>query len=161
MYESETLLSNFGLNYLKSLCADLADEDLTTLTESTGKTPQWILGHLRIAGELGVQLLGGEPACGDDWFGAYGPGSTPGADGAPQFSVSEIIQHIESAYERLLAATASASPEQLNAESPFEPLKQAFPTIGNLVSHLLATHFAYHLAQLSACRRGKGLPVIF
>ncbi len=161
MHESETLLSSFGLDYLKNLCADLADEDLTTLTESTGKTPQWILGHLRIAGELGVQLLGGEPACGEDWFAAFGPGSAPGSDGAPQFTVAEVLEQIESAYGRLLSSAKSASSEQLNAPSPFEPLKEPFPTVGNLVSHLLATHFAYHLAQLSACRRGKGLPIIF
>ena len=161
MFESETTLLNFALDYLKNLCADLDDADLTTLSESTGKTPQWILGHLRIASEFGIQMLGAEPACGPDWFAAYGPGSQPNSEDSPAFSVASVLDDIGSGYARLLELTKAASSETLGEKHGFEPLEPAIMSKSDLMSHLLTTHFTYHLAQLSACRRGKGLGVIF
>lgn len=161
MFESETTLLNFALGYLKTLCADLTDDDLTALSESTSKTPQWILGHLRIAAEFGNQMLGEQPACGEDWFAAYGPGSQPKATDAPTFTVASVMADIESGYERLLKLSKAASAETLAERHGFEPLEPAIMTKSELMSHLLTTHITYHLAQLSACRRAKGLTTIF
>lgn len=160
MFESETMLVNFATGYLKTIAADLNDGDLTTLTESTGKTPQWILGHLRVVAEFGCKLLGSEPACGDDWFAAFGPGSQPG-DNAPAFTVESILADIEQGYSRLLEMTKAASNEVLEQKHGFEPLEPAISTKRDLMSHLLTTHITYHLAQLSACRQSKGLAPVF
>lgn len=161
IFESETMLVNFAIGYLKKVAADLNDEDLSTLTESTGKTPQWILGHLRIASELGSNMLGAEPACGEDWFVAYGPGSKPGDANAPAFTVSDVVADIEEGYSRLLGLTKNASKELLDEKHGFEPLEPAISSKRDLMSHLLTTHITYHLAQLSACRRVKGLDPVF
>lgn len=161
IFESETLLVNFALGYLKNIASDLNDEDLGALTESTGKTPQWILGHLRIAAELGNKMLGAEPACGDDWFAAFGPGSKPGDTNAPTFSVSSIVADIEEGYSRLLKLTKEASQEVLAEKHGFAPLEPAISSKSDLMSHLLTTHITYHLAQLSACRQAKGQAPIF
>ena len=161
IFESETTLVKFAIHYLKTLAADLSDKELTTLTESTGKTPQWILGHLRIASEFGIQILGDDPACGEEWFAAYGPGSQPGADDAPAFTVAEILGDIENGYERLLELSKAASGDLLNEKHGFKPLEPKLPSKRDLISHLLTTHIMYHLAQLSACRRTKGMSPIF
>ena len=155
------MLVNFSIGYLKTIAADLNDDDLTTLTDSTGKTPQWILGHLRIAAELGCKILGAEPSCGDDWFAAYGPGSKPGDANAPAFPVAGILTDIEQGYARLLELTKAAPKELLDESHGFDPLEPAIMTKGELMSHLLATHISYHLAQLSACRQSKGLNPVF
>ena len=152
---------NFALNYLKTIASDLRDEDLTSLTESTGKTPQWILGHLRIASEFGSKLLGAEPACGDDWFAAYGPGSDPKNTNAPEFAIAEILVDIETGYLRLLELTKAASLELLAEKHGFEALEPAISSKRDMMSHLLTTHMTYHLAQLSACRQTKGLTPVF
>ncbi len=134
---------------------------MTTLTDSTGKTPQWILGHLHIASEFGSKLLGAEAACGDDWFAAYGPGSQPGDKKAPTFTVEDILVDIEKGYVRLLELTKAASEELLEEKHGFAPLEPAISSKRDLMSHLLTTHITYHLAQLSACRQAKGLSHVF
>ena len=161
MFESETTLVNFGIGYLKTIAADLKDEDLTTLKESTGKTPQWILGHLRIASEFGSKMLGAEPGCGDDWFAAYGPGSQPGDSSAPAFTITDVLADIEKGYLRLLELTKNASQEQLDQKHGFEVLEPEISTKRDFMSHLLTTHITYHLAQLSACRQVKGNSPVF
>lgn len=155
------MLVKFALDYLKTIAADLEDSDLTTLSESTGKTPQWILGHLRIASEFGSKILGAEPGCGDDWFAAYGPGSQPGDSNAPEFTIASVLADIEQGYLRLLELSKNASKELLDTEHEFAPLKPAISNNRDFMSHLLTTHITYHLAQLSACRQGKGLTAVF
>lgn len=161
MFESETTLVAFAIGYLKTIAADLKDDDLTTLTESTGKTPQWILGHLRIAAELGSKLLGADPDCGEDWFAAYGPGSQPGDANAPTFTVAEVLADIEKGYSRLLELTKNSPQELLDTKHGFTPLEPALSSKRDLMSHLLTTHITYHLAQLSACRQAKGHAPVF
>ena len=155
------MLVNFAIGYLKKIAIDLNDDDLTTLKESTGKTPQWILGHLRMAAEFGNKMLGAEPACGEDWFVAYGPGSRPGDPNAPTFTVSECIAEIETGYSRLLQLCKDAPQELLDERHGFEPLEPAIMSKSDLMSHLLTTHITYHLAQLSACRQAKGHSPVF
>lgn len=161
IFESETVLKTFAIGYLKRIAADFGDEDLSTLSESTGKTPQWILGHLRIASEIGSKMLGAEPACGEDWFTAFGPGSQPRDQTAPTFTVAEVVVAIEEGYDRLLSLAKDASNELLDEKHGFEPLEPAISTKRDFMSHLLTTHITYHLAQLSACRRAKGLNPVF
>lgn len=160
-FETETTLVNFSLGYLNTIVADFTDDDLTVLTESTDKTPQWILGHLRVVAELGNKMLGAEPACDDNWFAAYGPGSQPGDTNAPTFTLSQVIDDIQVGYTRLLKLTKEASQETLDQNHGFTPLEPAIMSKQDLMSHLLTTHISYHLAQLSACRRAKGLAPVF
>jgi hypothetical protein len=114
-----------------------------------------------MASEFGSKLLGAVPACGDDWFAAYGPGSQPGTNDAPEFTVVGILADIENGYARLLKLTKAASEELLDEQHGFEPLEPTISSKRDLMSHLLTTHFTYHLAQLSACRRAKGLSSVF
>lgn len=106
-------------------------------------------------------MLGAEPMCGDDWFAVYGPGSQPGTPDAPTFSVEAVLADIEAGYHRLLELTKSASTDVLAEKHGFEPLEPAIMSKRDLMAHLLTTHFTYHLAQLSACRRSKGMPPVF
>lgn len=105
-------------------------------------------------------MLGAEPACGDDWFAAFGPGSKA-SDSAPTFTVAEIVADLENGYARLLELTKNASQELLEEKHGFEPLEPALMSKRDFMSHLLTTHITYHLAQLSACRQAKGLDPVF
>jgi len=114
-----------------------------------------------MASELGSKMLGAEPACGDDWFAAFGPGSQPGDEAAPTFTLTEVLADIEQGYSRLLELTKNASQELLDSKHGFAPLEPAISTKGELMSHLLTTHITYHAAQLSACRQAKGHAPVF
>ena len=50
-----------------------------------------------------------------------------------------------------------AAPNRL----PIRFLLRHLPTVGDLLAHLLTTHSAYHLGQLSTWRRAAGLPEVF
>ena len=106
-------------------------------------------------------MLGAEPGCGDDWFAAYGPGSTPGDSNAPAFTVASVLADIEQGYTRLLELSKSASQELLDEKHGLEFLEPALMSKRDFMSHLLTTHITYHLAQLSACRQSKGLNPVF
>ena len=106
-------------------------------------------------------MLGAEPACGDDWFAAFGPGSKPDAANAPAFTVADIVADIEKGYSRLLELTKAAPQELLDSKHGFAPLEPALMTKRDFMSHLLTTHIMYHLAQLSACRQAKGHAPVF
>ena len=99
--QTEEPLANFNPGYLLAIPQDHGADDLTTLDESTGNTPPWILGHLPIASESASQVLWAEPGCGPDWFAACGSRSQPRADNAPPSTMSEILSAIETGYPGL------------------------------------------------------------
>ncbi|MDB4731709.1 DinB family protein, partial [bacterium] len=111
-----------------------------------------------LAADLAASLLGEEMGTDDAWMQTYGPGSTPVDDRGTYPSKAELLQKLESTCERAESLAIGASQDQLVAanETPFFP--KQFPTVGDLLTHLLTTHAAMHLGQLSAWRRtvGKG-----
>ena len=93
-------------------------------------------------------MLGAEPGCGDDWFAAYGPGSTPGDSNAPAFTVASVLADIEQGYTRLLELSKSASQELLDQKHGLEFLEPVLMSKRDLMSHLLSTHITFHACLL-------------
>ena len=62
----------------------------------------------------------------------------------------------------LCQAAANADAEALAAPNEIELLEGSpLVTRGDLLSHLLTTHFSFHVAQLSAWRRAAGHAHLF
>lgn len=160
MFENEATLATFCCEYLSMISKDLTDADLKV--ETNGKTPQWILGHLRVVADMPRPMVGLEPKLDSSWLSAYGPGSTPGNSEAPGFELATLVRETISAYQELVAAAKNADADVLAQPHGLELLKgTALKSRADLLSHLFATHFSYHLAQLSACRQSKGLGPMF
>ena len=160
MFKNEFVLNAFNREYLQNIANDLTDSDLDTVT--TGKTPRWILGHLRVVADMPREMVGLAPQLDETWGAGYGPGSKTADPSAPSFNVKQIVAETIAAYEELADAAQQADAEVMSQPHGLGLLDgTALKTRGDLLSHLLSTHFAFHLAQLSACRQAKGMGPMF
>ena len=159
-FERETTLARFAAGYARSLAADLDDAALADQPAPGVNHPAWILGHLAIATDYARQLLGLPMACPQAWHAQFGPGSTPEPDRASYPTKAELLGALEAGIAAVLEALPGADPAALAQPHgvPIAFLKDAFPTRADLLAHLLTTHAAAHLGQLSLWRRWKGLP---
>ena len=157
MFERELTLYEFNLNYLRMLMADLAESDLGMAPFEGGNPPVWILGHLATATDYAARLLGLEATCPRRWQKQFAPGTKPADLKPPLPTKSELLAAIEEVHRRVSQAAQSASAEAMNKPHDLELLKPTvLTTNGDVVAHLMTTHIAFHLAQLSACRRKSG-----
>jgi hypothetical protein len=162
MFDRELTLYKFNLKYLRSLVADLTDDDLKKEPFPGGNPPVWILGHLAVSTDYAGRMLGLKRECPREWHAMFGPTTKPADLPATLPNKEELVAAIESGHRRVAEAAAAAPPEVIEALArphAIEILKQSvLKTNGDVLAHLLCTHAAFHLAQLSACRRSNGKP---
>ena len=98
------------------------------------------------------------------WGENFGPGTTPleYADGFEPPTKAELLAAIREGHARVEAALDDADLDALALDdpNPIEFLREPFPTKRDFLAHLLTTHDAIHLGQLSAWRRAAGLPAV-
>ena len=141
---------------LLSMAEELSEEHLVEAW-GEGNPPSWIIGHLSIANEFGVASLGGEPELLDQWMPVFGPGSPPTGDHPKK---SELIDMFQRSSERFLEAVKNSSDEQFSKDRESPILAKELPKVIDMVGHLLTTHLALHVGQLSGWRRAKGMASI-
>lgn len=161
MFEIPLTLYRFNLAYLHQLTEDIPNETFSQAAFSGGKPARWIFGHLAISHDFIFGLLGEPTTCPQEWMTQFGPGSDPHITGGP--TATELLAAIHSSAKLVEQAVPRATPEQLAARHsvPIKILLRHTPTVGDLVGHLLTTHMASHLGQLSVWRRQMGYPVLF
>ena len=167
MFDSHRVLYRMLLGYSERLTADLTDGHLTLRPAGTITPPVWLLGHMAMAGPYALGLLGGEgladyvPAA---WTENFGPGSTPLEydDGFTPPTLAELTAAIRTGHARVERALDAADFDALDLDgpNPVEFLIASIPTKRDMLAHLLTTHDAIHLGQLSAWRRAAGLPAV-
>lgn len=160
MFQTESLTNAFCCDYLQKIASDISNSDLDSKTN--GKTPRWILGHLRVVADMPRPMVGLESQLDENWGASFGPGSSIGAEDAPTFEVDQVVADTVAAYQELADALQQADPESLAKPHGLELLNGTpLKTCQDLLTHLLSTHFSFHLAQLSACRQAKGMKKLF
>jgi hypothetical protein len=107
-------------------------------------------------------MLGERPVCPREWHQQFAPGTKPAEVAQPYPSKRDLVGAIIHGHERVATALRDADLSKLNEPHAVELLKPTnLKTNLDVLGHLITTHVAFHVAQLSACRRGKGLgPVI-
>ena len=167
MFDSHRVLYRMLLNYGERLTADLTDDHLAQVPAGNLTPPVWLLGHVAIVGPYALGLLGREDLADyvpQSWAENFGPGTTPlrYAEGFTPPSLGELRATIRTGHERVEGALDAADFEALNLHepNPIDFLVASFPTKRDLLAHLLTTHDAIHLGQLSAWRRAAGLPAV-
>lgn len=142
--------------YAEKLVFDLNDDELTVQPHPGMNHPAWVLGHVALGSDFVASLLGKELQTDDAWMKTFGPGSVPVDDRAAYPAKTELMDMMTKTHERAINLLEAATPDELSApnQTPFFP--EQFPTIGDLATHLITTHAAMHLGQLSAWRRCVG-----
>lgn len=161
MFENEIVINEFQLRMLARITADLPESQLFQPGAGHGHPPAWILGHLAICGEIGQKLLGGKITH-PRWLVLFGPGSSDQIAEDTALSIPSLVQANTDAYALFRSMAVQADPQRLQAPHGAEILKgTGIDTVGQLITHLLTSHFAAHLAQLSSCRRAEGHKALF
>jgi hypothetical protein len=161
MFERESRLNEFLLGYFKNVVQDIPAAEITQRAAGGGHPPVWILGHLAICPELG------ETYCGVEWKHPlwkerFGPGSPDDVPDADSFSKDQLVDAIVQGYPRMVQTASAADPSLFEKPHGLALLDGTpIKTRGDLVAHLLTSHFAFHLAQLSGWRRSAGHGPLF
>lgn len=160
MFEYARKLYDFQLDYARLLVRDIDDARLAEQPVSGMNHGAWILGHMAISTDFALPLFGEPKVCSEDWHARFGPGSVVQTDRGAYPGKEELLDALARGHEAVARASMIATPEAMERLHPVEIafLKQSLPTVGDLVSHLMTTHEAIHLGQLSAWRRALGMP---
>jgi len=148
------------LQYGRLLTADLNDSQLAMQPAPGINTPVWILGHLAVVADNGLEILGQPKVCPESWHRAFGTGTKPDAVPRPHPAKAELLAAVERGHDLLTRAVTTASQAILDAPDPISFLRAGLPTVADLLAHLMTTHEGIHLGQLSAWRRLLGLPTV-
>jgi hypothetical protein len=161
MFDSAIVINEFQCKGFEKIAADITEQSFFEPSAGHGHSPAWIIGHLAISAEAGMQYFGRAIAH-PEWSPLFGVGSsgqvTPSEAICKEVLQSALLQN----YHDLREFAAQASPEAMSQPHriPFfhgTPIK----TVGNCIMLLLTSHFASHLSQLSSCRRAAGFAPLF
>src|SRR3990172_723303 len=158
MFDREIKLYAFMLQYCRLLTNDIEESQMSVQPTPGVNPPVWILGHLAAATDYATRMLGEKAVLPESWHRMFGRGSKLLEDTQPYPTKKELLAAIEAGHERVTAAARNADPERLAGPHNVDLLKDLLPTMGDVVAHLMTTHPATHLGQLSAWRRQMGKP---
>ncbi len=153
-------LCRFLLDYLEKITGEMTSQDLLT-GMGDANPPGWILGHLAVVADLAGLTMKLPRKCPAAWHKAFGPGSVPSRE-IPQQTAAEWMAAIRAGYEGVLAALPTV--DDALADQPHGvPLLAGskIATKGQLLTHIVTTHLATHVGQLSAWRRSQGQKPLF
>lgn len=162
MFDSMIPLNAFNRSYLSRLMQEIDDSELDATFGPESHSARWILAHLAIAVDYGFMQLETPFAASKLWHKTYGPGSEPASNKDVRPSKAELMSFIEVNYGKLCQSALLGDAKKLSAPHGV-PLLEGTPLISkaDLLGHILTTHFATHLGQLSSWRRLAGLPPLF
>ena len=157
MLEQQCRLYKFNLFLLEKMTEDISDSELSQQTAPGTNPPIWILGHLAVSTDYASKTLGIPTACPKAWHVDFGPGSTPLKMHDPAPTKDQLMEAIRSGHQRVTDAARNVTAEHLAAPHPVALLRGSpVETVGDLITHLMNTHEAMHIGQLSMWRRLTG-----
>jgi hypothetical protein len=155
------ILNSFELNveFLKRLVSDLDDHQMIRQPNGVPNHPAWTIGHLVYS----CQQIGGEinlsPWLPSEWEAKFGTGSLPVEDATAYPSKVELLIAYDDGQHRLASRLKALERSDMALPLPDVRYRDQFPTVGHAVLHILSSHTALHLGQLTVWRRLMGLSV--
>jgi hypothetical protein len=145
------------LDYLRRMVADVPVEMFTRQVAGAVNHPAWVIGHLTYS----CQAIGGEvgivPWLPGNWQELFGTGSTPLDRPNVYPGKPDLLAALADGQSRVVRRLAELGEAVLGAPLPDERHRTMFPTIGDAVLHILTSHAAVHVGQVTVWRRVVGL----
>jgi len=161
MFETQIHLYDFMRGYCHQIMADVGDDQLAHRPFERANPPGWILGHLAICTDFAATMLGGRRDCPKPWHELFSPKSVPSSDPASYPKKTELLAAYDEGHQRVVEVLNSAAAEVLDQPHSIDFLRgSAIVTVRDLVGHLMTTHEAFHVGQLSTWRRQMGFAPI-
>ncbi len=155
------ILTNLEFNrqVTRRLLDDVEDGRLAEQPPGIRNHAAWQLGHIAYSLEGANHMLGGSFALPAGWSDKYGMGSEPLADRSAYPSKAELLGQLGEASDAAASAVRGCDAAALDAANPVpDPtFQKMMPTLGDAVTFLVNSHYAYHLGQVSGWRRAIGL----
>lgn len=148
-------IARLSLRYAEANLADIPEDKMTALPAGLVNHPAWIVGHIVLAAERTVQLLGGQAACTDECAALFQDPPTEAGGDFP--AKAELLAALTDVYDRLVKAFEAAGDDLLAQTLPVEDMREVFPTIGDMAVGVLTLHPALHLGQLAAWRTAMSM----
>jgi hypothetical protein len=161
MLENTIRVNLFLLQYTRTLVGDIADERMAEQPVAGVNHPAWILGHLAWTADNALAMLGAAKTLPAEWVPLFARESKPSASRGMYPSKDELLHALARSYEQVRQKVAAAAPEQLAAPTTNPRVKDALPTLKELIAMILTGHVGIHLGQLTSWRRMIGLPPMF
>lgn len=162
MFDNEIVLSKFMLGYVQSLMSDVSEADMDRRPIPGGNPPRWILTHLAICTDYAARALGSDMRCPKVWHTTFGPGSSSDATLDPKPTKEELMAALTAGVERVNDLASHADATKLGGPHGLSILQTTpIQTLRQFVAHLMTTHIAGHIGQLSAWRRAMGRAPLF
>jgi DinB superfamily len=157
MFDRELRLYALMNGLLQKLLADVDETRFQHPLCEGGNSPAWIVSHLAIVNDYCLKNLGDQRIAPAEWHKRFRPGAMPKDDTAPRPTKAELFQVLEKGRRRIFETAANVDPEKMDQPQTSDFFKDSpVKTIGDVVAHLLTTHFAFHVGQISAWRRLEG-----
>lgn len=142
---------------VEKLLASIPPDKITAQGTPTENHALWTMGHLATTYAWFRSLVDGKQTPVPEKFQeAFGMGSTPVADAAAYPSAAEVRRQFNATFKALLRAIDAIKPADLHKPPAAEAYGLAPTRLG--VAYAAAWHEGWHSGQLSALRRGLGLP---
>lgn len=162
MFEREINVCSFTLAYANRMLADVTDDRLAFQPSPLANPPVWILGHLAVIADYGLEILGHARRCSAAWHKAFAPGSNSSAGEFPVHDKATLLATLDGSYKALMAAAAKSTEAAAETRISLPVFKDTpIQTVGDLITHILTSHMSLHLGQLSAWRRSMGYAALF
>lgn len=150
-----THIARMNVRYAEANLADIPAEKMTALPAGLTNHPAWIIGHIVLAAERTLQVLGGPAELTAESAAMFG--DPPNADAGAFPDKEDLLASLTDCYRRLERAFDAATDEQLAQPLPDEQMREIFPTVGDMAVGVMTLHPAIHLGQLAAWRTAMGM----
>jgi hypothetical protein len=157
MFDRELRLYGLMYGLMQKLLAEVDESRFQHPLCEGGNSPAWILSHLAVVNDYCLKNFGEQRIASAEWHKRFRPGAMPKDDPSPLPSKAELLEVLEKGRRRIMETAASVDPEKMNQPQTSDFFKDSpVKTVGDVVAHLLTTHFAFHVGQISAWRRLEG-----
>ena len=102
MFERERRMYADQYGYIRELVADLPDEELADQPVPGLNHPAWTLGHLVIAADYGLAVLGEPTLAPEGWGALFNPGTVPDPTRGTYPSKGELMNAYEAGHAALV-----------------------------------------------------------
>ena len=133
---------------VKGKTENLSHADSMKQLPFPGNCMNWILGHLLVYRMQYLGLLDGVSQTDPTEFALYGGGSQPLTDSEKAIPLSTLLERLDDASARIIAALSALPPERLSEW--YDEDKGI--TIADRLNFYLIFHEAYHAGQLEPLR---------
>lgn len=147
-----------SLGDAQRMMEDVECADCARIVHNVNKHPAWVVGHLAVAGDLIVGVLGGEATL-EAWHPLFAPTpeAAPVDDRAKYPTKAELMDALGDRHRVVGERMAGLNEAGLDAALPIEAYREFWPTVRDALGDLMALHEPYHLGQLSQWKRAAGI----